>query len=162
MSTASAPPPGPAPVEQQEPRGTLGLGTATALIVGTIIGVGIFDLPSSLATYGPISLLAMVLTTIGAPAVLATDLLVIATDVDAVHLDRGTPAQRAVVRAHPDGFDPGLFPAGSMGPKVEAAAHVARATGTPAVIGSLDQLSAMLACDGGTRISVQTEGMATR
>jgi APA family basic amino acid/polyamine antiporter len=67
MSTASAPPAGPA-VEQQEPRGTLGIGPATALIVGSIIGVGIFNLPASLAGYGPISLIAMALTTVGALA----------------------------------------------------------------------------------------------
>jgi carbamate kinase len=101
-----------------------------------------------------------------ASAVLAgdldADLLVIATDVDAVYLDWGTPQQRAVVAAHPDALDPALFPAGSMGPKVEAAAHFARASGRPAVIGSLEQLSSMLAGDGGTRISVETEGMETR
>jgi APA family basic amino acid/polyamine antiporter len=45
---------------------TLGLPQATALIVGSIIGVGIFNLPGSLAAYGPISIWAMVLTTIGA------------------------------------------------------------------------------------------------
>ena len=39
---------------------------STALIVGTIIGVGIFNLPGSLAAYGPISLVAMALTTVGA------------------------------------------------------------------------------------------------
>ncbi len=43
-----------------------GLATATALIVGSIIGVGIFNLPTSLASYGPISLVSMGLTTIGA------------------------------------------------------------------------------------------------
>jgi basic amino acid/polyamine antiporter, APA family len=68
MSTASAPPAGPPPVQEQEPRGTLGLGAATALIVGSIIGVGIFNLPASLASYGPISLIAMALTTVGALA----------------------------------------------------------------------------------------------
>src|SRR5215212_3208201 len=69
MGTASARPPGPVDVQvEQEPRGSLGLGTATALIVGTIIGVGIFNLPASLAAYGPISLLAMALTTVGALA----------------------------------------------------------------------------------------------
>ena len=51
-----------------EPRGSLGLPPATALIVGSIIGVGIFNLPGSLAAYGPISLFAMVLTTVGALA----------------------------------------------------------------------------------------------
>jgi basic amino acid/polyamine antiporter, APA family len=45
-----------------------GLTTATALIVGTIIGVGIFNLPTSLAAYGPISLISMALTTVGALA----------------------------------------------------------------------------------------------
>jgi basic amino acid/polyamine antiporter, APA family len=68
MSTASAPPAGPASVAEQEPRGTLTLGPATALIVGSIIGVGIFNLPASLAGYGPISLFAMALTTVGALA----------------------------------------------------------------------------------------------
>jgi basic amino acid/polyamine antiporter, APA family len=68
MSTASAPPAEPAPIADQEPRGTLGLGPATALIVGSIIGVGIFNLPASLAGYGPISLFAMALTTVGALA----------------------------------------------------------------------------------------------
>src|SRR3954451_9535475 len=51
-----------------EARGTLGLPQATALIVGSIIGVGIFNLPYSLAGIGPISLIAMVLTTVGAIA----------------------------------------------------------------------------------------------
>jgi APA family basic amino acid/polyamine antiporter len=45
-----------------------GLTSATALIVGSIIGVGIFNLPTSLASYGPISLASMALTTIGALA----------------------------------------------------------------------------------------------
>jgi len=39
-----------------------------ALIVGSIIGVGIFNLPTSLAVYGPITLVSMVLTTVGALA----------------------------------------------------------------------------------------------
>ncbi len=39
-----------------------------ALIVGSIIGVGIFNLPTSLAAYGPISLVSMALTTVGALA----------------------------------------------------------------------------------------------
>ncbi len=45
-----------------------GLPTAIALIVGSIIGVGVFNLPTSLSTYGPISLVSMGLTTIGALA----------------------------------------------------------------------------------------------
>jgi APA family basic amino acid/polyamine antiporter len=46
----------------------LGLPQATALILGSIIGVGIFNLPYSLAGIGPISIVAMVLTTVGAVA----------------------------------------------------------------------------------------------
>jgi basic amino acid/polyamine antiporter, APA family len=43
-----------------------GLGTAMALIIGSIIGVGIFNLPTSLASYGPITLISLALTTVGA------------------------------------------------------------------------------------------------
>src|SRR4051795_8466078 len=45
-----------------------GLPQAIALIMGSIIGVGIFNLPTSLAGYGPISLVSMGLTTVGALA----------------------------------------------------------------------------------------------
>src|SRR5262250_1259530 len=45
-----------------------GLAAAMALIVGSIIGVGIFNLPTSLAVYGPITLVSMALTTVGALA----------------------------------------------------------------------------------------------
>ncbi|HET9102722.1 MAG TPA: amino acid permease [Solirubrobacteraceae bacterium] len=41
---------------------------ATALVVGSIVGVGIFNLPSALAPYGPITLVSMGLTTVGAIA----------------------------------------------------------------------------------------------
>ena len=55
--------------QEEEPAGRgFGLGVATALIVGSIIGVGIFNLPTSLAGYGPISLVSMALTTVGALA----------------------------------------------------------------------------------------------
>jgi APA family basic amino acid/polyamine antiporter len=43
-----------------------GLGVAVAMIMGSIIGVGIFNLPTSLSSYGPISLVSMGLTTVGA------------------------------------------------------------------------------------------------
>ena len=45
-----------------------GLPVAIALIMGSIIGVGIFNLPTSLAAIGPITLVSMGLTTIGAIA----------------------------------------------------------------------------------------------
>ena len=43
-----------------------GLPVAVALIMGSIIGVGIFNLPTSLAGIGPITLVSMALTTVGA------------------------------------------------------------------------------------------------
>src|SRR5215472_4007861 len=45
-----------------------GLTTAIALIMGSIIGVGIFNLPTSLAPIGPITLISLGLTTVGALA----------------------------------------------------------------------------------------------
>ena len=48
------------PRQREQPRApgerSLGLPQSTALIIGSIIGVGIFSLPYSLAGYGPISL----------------------------------------------------------------------------------------------------------
>ncbi|HKA98107.1 MAG TPA: amino acid permease [Streptosporangiaceae bacterium] len=48
--------------------GGFGLPVAVALIMGSIIGVGIFNLPTSLAAIGPITLISMGLTTVGAIA----------------------------------------------------------------------------------------------
>jgi basic amino acid/polyamine antiporter, APA family len=45
---------------------SLGLSMATALVIGNMVGSGVFGLPSSLASTGPISLLAWVFTGIGA------------------------------------------------------------------------------------------------
>ena len=46
----------------------MGLTQSTALIVGSIVGVGIFSLPYSLAGYGSISLVAMLIASVGAMA----------------------------------------------------------------------------------------------
>src|SRR6516165_1293753 len=53
------------PVAEGPPH-QFGLTTAMALIVGSVIGVGIFNLPTSLSVYGPITLISMALTTVGA------------------------------------------------------------------------------------------------
>ena len=61
---------------------------------------------------------------------LGADLFVMATDAEAVFVDWGTPKQRAIHRANPDSARRSTaFPAGSMGPKVEAACQFALATG---------------------------------
>jgi basic amino acid/polyamine antiporter, APA family len=48
--------------------GQLTLAGATALVVGSIVGVGIFNLPTSLGAIGPITLVSVGATTIGALA----------------------------------------------------------------------------------------------
>lgn len=47
-------------------KGRLGLATCTALVVGNMIGSGVFLLPASLAPYGPMALAGWVVTAIGA------------------------------------------------------------------------------------------------
>ena len=82
------------------------------------------------------------------------DCLVIVTDVASVFLDWGTPRQRAVGKVTPQALAAHAFAAGSMGPKVEAACEFVLATGRRAVIGSLDQIEAMLAGTAGTQVCI--------
>lgn len=91
--------------------------------------------------------------------VLAADLLVLATDVAAVYAGWDTPDARPIVRANPDALREYTFPAGSMGPKVEAACRFAGLTGKPAVIGALPDLSAILRGEAGTAISLGAAGI---
>jgi APA family basic amino acid/polyamine antiporter len=53
-------------------RTTFGLPAATALVVGSVIGTGVFALPSALAPYGPVALVAFVVVTVGAVALALT------------------------------------------------------------------------------------------
>src|SRR5450755_1520573 len=53
----------PASVERKR---TLGLGSSTALVVGNMIGSGIFLLPASLAAFGGISIVGWLFTAAGA------------------------------------------------------------------------------------------------
>ncbi|WP_425050180.1 carbamate kinase [Psychromarinibacter sp. S121] len=80
------------------------------------------------------------------------DVFVVATDAEAVFLDWGTPQQTAIRRATPDMMDDFDFPAGSMGPKVKAAQDFARASGKPAVICALKDVSAALRGETGTTV----------
>lgn len=93
---------------------------------------------------------------------LAADLLVIATDVDGAYVDWGTPNQRAIAQAHPDALEQLAFPAGSMGPKIQAACEFARHSGKTAVIGALADIEAIVHGQGGTRISTAFAGIRYR
>ncbi len=91
---------------------------------------------------------------------LEADLLVIATDVDGVYLDWGTPQQRRINEAHPDQLELLGFAAGSMGPKVQAACEFARNTGKAAVIGSLADIEAIVQGRAGSRVSLSAQGVS--
>ncbi|ORM36762.1 carbamate kinase [Williamsia sp. 1135] len=89
---------------------------------------------------------------------LHADLLIIATDVDAVIEGYGTRRPRPISRAHPAALERMDFPAGSMGPKVAAACDFAWAGGI-STIGALADLPQLLSADAGTTISTQYSGI---
>jgi len=84
------------------------------------------------------------------------DVLIMATDAQAVFVGFGTPQQRAIAEANPAVLlteYEAEFAAGSMLPKVVAACDFAKATGKPAMIGALADIDAMLAGTAGTRVT---------
>jgi len=83
---------------------------------------------------------------------LDADMLLLLTDVDAVYRGWGTPQARPLGRVRAGELSAAAFPAGSMGPKVEAAITFAEATGNPAAIGSLEDAAEIVAGRRGTRI----------
>ncbi len=96
-----------------------------------------------------------------ASSILARDVeaqvLLIATDVDGIYEGFGTLEQRLIDRLTPEdalrGVEDGTFPAGSMGPKVEAAASFVAAGGERAVICALDDAPEALRGEAGTTIA---------
>jgi carbamate kinase len=95
-----------------------------------------------------------------AAAVLASDIdasvLLILTDVECVYAGYGTPAERPLRSLTLEEADrmleSGELAAGSMGPKLEAAAQFVRAGGERAIIARLDQGEAAVAGEAGTEI----------
>jgi len=85
------------------------------------------------------------------------DLFVMATDVDAVYTDWGTPQQRALGRVTAEELRRAEFPAGSMGPKVDAACRFVEATGGRAAIGALTQIQQIVEAEAGTQVVSGTE-----
>ena len=80
------------------------------------------------------------------------DVFVMATDVDGVYTDWGTPDQRRLDKVTPRELRELELPAGSMGPKVAAAAQFVEATGRTAAIGALDQIEQMVEGAAGTQV----------
>jgi len=83
---------------------------------------------------------------------LEVDLFVMATDVDGVYDDWGTPEQRRLDRVTPGELRSKNYAAGSMGPKVEAAAMYVEATGKRAAIGSLVDIEKIVEGAAGTNV----------
>jgi carbamate kinase len=90
-------------------------------------------------------------------AELHADVFIILTNVAQVSIDFGKATQRAVDRLtvaeaekHLAG---GQFPAGSMGPKIEAAIRFVRATGRNVLITDVEHLREAVTGNGGTRIT---------
>jgi carbamate kinase len=81
---------------------------------------------------------------------LDADVFVMATDVDGVYVAWGTPEARKLERVTPDDLRAHDFPAGSMGPKVEAACDFVERTGRTAAIGALGDIEAIVAGRAGT------------
>ena len=84
---------------------------------------------------------------------LEADFFIMATDADAVFIDWGKPTAKAFRRVSPKAMRDYHFPAGSMGPKVDAACHFAELTGKQAAIGALQDLPAILRGEAGTTIT---------
>ena len=83
---------------------------------------------------------------------LGADALLLLTDVAAVERDHGTPRAAPIAEVTADELLALDLPAGSMGPKAEAAAWFAQATGGRAAIGSLAEAAAVLAGRSGTTV----------
>ncbi len=83
---------------------------------------------------------------------LEADLLVIATDTDGVYVNYKQPDQKRLGRTALAELKHYLdqFPAGSMGPKVQAAIGFVEATGKRAAIGTLADIEKIVAGDAGT------------
>ena len=86
---------------------------------------------------------------------LGADLFLMVTDVDGVYLHWGTPEQRRLVEVTPEELAGYEFPAGSMGPKTEAAARFVAKTGRRAAIGSLADIGGIVAGTAGTSVVAQ-------
>ena len=100
-----------------------------------------------------------------ASAVLAgeinADVFVIASDVSGVSVHGGTPEQR-VLRKVPTAemeryLAEGHFPAGSMGPKVEAITQFVKASGRRGIICHLEDIEQAIAGEAGTEVDGSTE-----
>ena len=81
------------------------------------------------------------------------DQLLLLTDVTSVRRDFGTPAETEIRSATVAELRALTFPAGSMGPKIEACLRFTEATGRPSAIGALADVADILAGIAGTTVT---------
>jgi carbamate kinase len=89
-------------------------------------------------------------------ASLGAEALILLTDVDAVYDGFGAASARPIGWTTPPELRRGSFPAGSMGPKVEAACRFVEWTGRRAAIGALEQAEELAAGRAGTQVVAAT------
>lgn len=83
---------------------------------------------------------------------LDADVLLVLTDVAAVETDFGRPGSRPIHDTTPSELRQYSFPAGSMGPKVDAVCRFVERTGHRAAIGQLTEAALILGGLAGTRV----------
>jgi carbamate kinase len=86
------------------------------------------------------------------------DLFVMATDVEGVYADWGTRDQRLLREVTISELSGMTFPAGSMGPKVDAAIRFVERTGNRAAVGDLAHIGTIVAGSAGTQVKPDGEG----
>ncbi|MFN8036334.1 MAG: carbamate kinase [Acidimicrobiia bacterium] len=84
---------------------------------------------------------------------LEADSLVLLTDVDAIRRRFGRPDAQPISRITPEALRAMALPAGTMGPKAEAACRFVEATGRTAMIGALDDAAAVVRGESGTVVA---------
>jgi carbamate kinase len=148
-------------VASPEPRAILELATVRLLIAAGVLVVcaGGGGIPVTITPEGTIHGVEAVVDKDRAAALLAeqldADALLLLTDVPRVVAGWGTAAAVGLDRATTAALRDLTFPAGSMGPKVEAACRFAERTGGLAAIGALEDAEAILAGRAGTQIRVE-------
>jgi carbamate kinase len=90
---------------------------------------------------------------------LDADLLILATDAKAVFIGFGTPEAKAIHKTNPAAILKHSFPAGSMGPNVDAACRFAMATGRRQRSGRSPTFRRSCAREAGTIIDRKFDGM---
>jgi carbamate kinase len=146
-------------VPSPEPRAFLEITTIRLLVSAGVVVVcsGGGGIPVAVTPAGGLVGVEAVIDKDLAAALLAScidaDALLLLTDVAAVLDGWGGPAARPIRKMYAQSTEPDAFPAGSMGPKIEACRRFTSARpGGIAAIGALDEAVAILDGSAGTRV----------